>query len=115
MTRTQTEGAELVTGVWSDGRIGIFRGLQKGKHDYGVLVFDTKSNQYIRRFGSYEPLVEQIAQFFKTGIPPVNAEETLAMFAFMEAADESKRQGGLPVTLESVLVKARADVSARRK
>jgi len=35
--------------------------------------------------------------------------ETLEIYAFMEAADESKRQGGLPVTLESVLEKARAE------
>ena len=115
VTRTRTEDTELVTGVWSDGRIGTFRGLRSGKHDYGALIFGSKSNPYIHGFGGYEPLVEQIAQFFKTGIPPVSAEETIAMFAFMEAADESKRQGGLPVTLESVLVKARAEVAARQK
>ena len=114
VTRTQTEGTELVTGVWSNGRIGTFRGLRSGKHDYGALVFGSKSNQYLHGFGGYEPLVAQIAQFFKTGKPPVQAEETLAMFAFMEAADESKRQGGRPVTLESVLLKARAEVAARQ-
>jgi len=114
VTRTQTEGAELVTGVWSNGRIGTFRGLRSGKHDYGALVFGTQGNQYLHGFGGYEPLVEQIAQFFKTGIPPVSAEETLAIFAFMEAADESKRQGGVPITLESVMAKARAEVAARK-
>ena len=36
-----------------------------------------------------------------------------SIFAFMEAADESKRQGGLPVTLESVLAKARAAAGAK--
>jgi hypothetical protein len=36
----------------------------------------------------------------------VSAAETIEIFAFMEAADESKRQGGAPVTLESVLAKA---------
>jgi hypothetical protein len=36
------------------------------------------------------------------------------MFAFMEAADESKRQGGVPITLKSVLNKARAEVAARQ-
>ena len=41
-------------------------------------------------------------------MPPVAAEETLEMFAFMEAAEESKRGGGAVVTLESVLAKARA-------
>ena len=32
----------------------------------------------------------------------------------MEAADESKRQGGAPVSLESVLAKARTEAAARR-
>jgi len=50
----------------------------------------------------------EICKFFKTGKPPVSAEETIEIFAFMEAADESKRQGGVPTTLESVLSKARA-------
>jgi hypothetical protein len=49
----------------------------------------------------------EIAKFFKTGKPPVDPEETLELFAFMEAADESQRQGGAPVTIESVLKKAR--------
>ena len=35
------------------------------------------------------------------------------LVAFMEAADESKRQGGGPVTLDSVLAKAR-EAAAKR-
>jgi len=54
-------------------------------------------------------LLVEIAKFFKTGKPPVAAEETLEIFAFMEAADESKRKGGLPVTLAAVLAKAREE------
>ena len=56
----------------------------------------------------YEPLVVEIVKFFKTGKPPVSAEETIEIFAFMEAADESKRQGGRPVTIESVMSKAKS-------
>ena len=62
-------------------------------------------------------------KFFKTGKPPVRAEETIEMMAFMEAADESRRQGGGPVKLADVLAKARGkqwrsvsnDVSADRE
>ena len=54
----------------------------------------------------------EIVKFFKTGQPPVSAAETLEIYAFMEAADESKRQGGKPVTLESVLSKARKAAEA---
>ena len=61
-------------------------------------------------YGGYEPLVVEIVKFFKTGTPPVAADETIEIFAFMEAADESKRQGGKPVTIESVMAKARSQL-----
>ena len=56
---------------------------------------------------------QQIAKFFRTRKPPVAAEETVELMAFMEAADESKRQGGKPVAIESVMEKARQE--ARKK
>ena len=107
VSRVQTEGTEHVTGVWNDGRIGTYRGIRAGKADYGAMVFGSKGIAPSGGYGGYEPLVVEIARFFRTGKPPVSAEETLEIFAFMEAADESKRQGGVPVTLESVLEKAR--------
>ena len=62
-------------------------------------------------FGGYEPLLVEVCKFFKTGKPPVSAEETIDMFAFMEAADESKRQNGAPVTIESVMQRAREQMA----
>ncbi len=67
-----------------------------------------KGNASLGDYGGYEPLVVEIVKFFKTGKPPVAAEETIEMFAFMEAADESKRQGGKPVTIESVMTRAKS-------
>ena len=58
-------------------------------------------------YDGYRPLVVEIVKFFRTGKPPVSAEETLEIYAFMEAADESKRQGGAEVKLETVLEKAK--------
>ena len=39
VTRVHTEGTDVVVGKWKDGRIGTFRGLRVGKHDYGGTVF----------------------------------------------------------------------------
>ena len=52
-------------------------------------------------------LLIEIAKFFRTRQPPVSAEETIELYAFMEAADESKRRGGQPVSIAEVLEKAR--------
>ena len=107
VTRVQTKNGEFVTGAWKDGRVGTFRGIRAGKADYGATVFGTKSVGPSGGFTGYEPLVVEICKFFVSGEPPVSAEETLEIYAFMEAADESKRRGGAPVTLESVMARAR--------
>jgi hypothetical protein len=97
------EGPEKVAGVWEDGRHGTF----VGKNEYVADVEGTKGKGQIGKYDGYKPLVVEICKFFKTGKPPVAAAETVDIFAFMEAADESKRLGGAPVTIESVLAKAR--------
>ncbi|MCD6338651.1 MAG: Gfo/Idh/MocA family oxidoreductase [Verrucomicrobia bacterium] len=113
VTRAHTEGTDFVTGVWRDGRIGTFRGLRQGPHRYGLTVFGEKGIATVDRFQGYAPLVRQIARFFKTGVPPVKAEETIEIFAFMEAADASKRLGGRPVSVPETLAKARVLVEER--
>jgi hypothetical protein len=60
-------------------------------------------------------LVVEIVKFFRTREVPVTAEETLQIYAFMEAADESKRQGGAPVKLESVMENARVQAAEKVK
>lgn len=108
VARTQTKDTELVTGVWANDRIGVFRGLRVGA-GYGVLTFGAKGSAFSAAGkGGYEPLLVEICTFFKTKKAPVSPDETIELFAFMEAADESKRQGGCPVTIESVMAKARA-------
>jgi len=106
VVRTHADGADVVTGVWKGGRIGSYRGLRDGAADYGGVVFGSKKIAPTGSYAGYEPLVAEIVKFFKTGNPPVSADETIEIFAFMEAADESKRQGGKPVTIASVLEKA---------
>jgi predicted dehydrogenase len=107
VTRVHTKDTDLVVGTWKGGRVGTFRGIRAGKAEYGAMVFGAAGVAPASGAGGYEPLVKEIVKFFQSGKAPVPAEETVEMFAFMEAADESKRKGGAPVTIESVLTKAR--------
>lgn len=107
VVRVHTPDTDVVVGTWSDGRIGTFRGLRTGKLDYGGMAFGEKAQAVLGPYAGYNPLLVEIVKFFQTGKPPVSAAETTEMFAFMEAADESKRLGGVPVTLESVFKRAR--------
>ena len=83
-------------------RTGIFR---EGK-GYSGTAKGEKGQASIGNFDGYEPLVAEIVKFFKTKQPPIPAEETIELFAFMEAADESKRRAGKRVLLSEVLEKA---------
>ena len=115
VSRAHTKGTDFVTGVWQDGRIGTFRGIREGKAGYGVTVFGKSGVAPLAATAGYEPLVAEICKFFRTGVAPVSAAETTEIFAFMEAADESKRQGGAPVSIEAVMQKARAKVARGAK
>lgn len=107
VSRVYTEGTDVVTGVWGDGRVGTFRGTRTGQHEYGGTVFGEKGVARVGPYSGYEALLRRIVQFFGTGISPVSEEETLEVYTFMEAADESRRKGGAVVSLAAVLDKAR--------
>ena len=103
--RGKTAGGKIeVIGDWGRGRKGIyreangFRGTAKG----------SKGEMPVGSWDGYVPLVQEITKFFQTGIAPVKPEETIEIFAFMEAADESKRLGGAPVKLSAVVKAAKA-------
>jgi hypothetical protein len=113
VTRVQATDADVLTGVWSDGRVGTYRGLRRQKEDFGAVAFGTKAIVTASRSDGYEELCQEIAKFFKTRQPPVTAQETIEIFTFMEAADESKRQSGKPVALKDVLDKARAQAASK--
>ena len=115
VSRAVTKDVDFVTGVWQDGRVGTYRGIHKGKASSGAMVFGVNAIKPIAKGGDYNELCVEIGKFFKTRKPPVSAEETIEIFTFMEAADESKRQNGAPVALADVLAKAKQEAAARLK
>ncbi len=106
VVRASAPQMDVVVGMWADGRIGTFRGLRTKKTGYGGTVFGDKAIEPIGPSEHYRPLVVQIAQFFRTRKSPVDAKETLEIYTFMEAADESKHRGGIPVPVKEVFEKA---------
>ena len=92
---TTTNGTIEVVGTWRDGRRGVYR---EDKNFHG-LAKGEKGETAVGGHDGYEPLVAAIVAFFQTGVAPVKPEETLEIIAFLEAADESKWQGGAPVKI----------------
>jgi predicted dehydrogenase len=103
VTRVTTEGTDVVVGKWKDGRLGVVRGIRRGKQDYGITLFAEKAVlRSESREEGYRPLLVEIVKFFQTGVAPVDPQDTLEMFAFMEAADRSKTKAGAAVLLSEV-------------
>lgn len=106
VSRTHTDGTDIAVGIWDDGRVGVVRGTRTGAHEYGGTIYTEKGNITVGKNEGYGNLLKSMVEFFKTGVPPVRAEDTLELLAFMEAADVSKLKGGIPVSLDSVFQNA---------
>ena len=102
VSRASGADAEVIVGTWKDGRIGTVRAIRPYS-DYGAVVYRPKevvvSHPRSSEAADYRPLVSEIVKFFETGKPPVSNEETLEIFAFMDAAQRSRDRGGAPVRL----------------
>ena len=100
---TTSDGRIEVTGTWKGGRVGIYRENPKG---YDGTARGEKGESPVGAYDGYHPLLAEVVKFFRTGVAPVQPEETIELFAFMEAADESKRQGGAQVKIADMLKRA---------
>ena len=103
VSHASTQDEDVVVGKWKGGRLGVMRGFRSGLYAYGITTFTDKTvlNSEPRPF-SYRPLLVEIAKFMRTRVPPVSADETLEIFAFMQAAEISKAEGGAEVPLRRV-------------
>lgn len=108
VSRIHNEGTDVVTGIWDDDRIGIFRGTRTGKGGFGGTAFGENGTMALGPYQGYKPLLLEIVKFFETGIVPVSSKETMEILTFMEAADESKRLGGAAVNLNVIWDRAEA-------
>ena len=97
VTRISTPDADVMVGRWKGGRIGSVRALRPYS-EFGAVAFRAKDDPPERSEGQvndYDGLIHEIVQFFETGKPPFPNEETLEIFAFMDAAQRSKTRAEL--------------------
>ena len=109
VTAAQTAYTEFVTGTWKGGRVGSYRAIREhtGQTGLGATVFGSKGIVQVNKYYNYVPLVVEIATFFRTRRSPVPIDEMIEVFAYLAAAEESKRRRGIPVALAEVIEKAR--------
>jgi len=105
VSRTDSPLSTVVVGKWNDGRIGSYRGLRKG-HSYAVTAVGEKGVVQKSGYSGYDELVREICKFFQTKEAPFSRDQTIEIYAFMEAADDSKRSGGASIPLADVIKRA---------
>lgn len=101
VTMTSSPDADVVTGLWSDGRLGTIR-VNRPYSDFGAAVITPKTvmaKSGKEFYSGYVGLLKEVVKFFQTGVVPIPEDETIEMFEFMEAARQSKLKGGVPVSI----------------
>jgi len=111
VVRVFNDDTDISVGIWPDNRLGVNRAMRVGQRGSGGTAYGDKSIAKLEvssreEPGAVNPAYKKMTEFFSTGIIPVTSEETLEVLAFMEAADESKINGGKPVDLETVMQRA---------
>ena len=100
---TRTEEGDAITGVWSDGRIGIVKlnnvARKVNAGGFGGRAFTAKGVVDLGGWESYQGLENDILAYFKTSRPPRTLDEQLEIYAFMEAARRSQAEGGRQVAV----------------
>jgi hypothetical protein len=99
VSRKADATADVTTGKWKDGRIGIYYGPIKGDKPPMIRVWGDAGSTDAKGPENYEGLERAIAEFFQTGKPPVDAAETIEMIEFMSAAQVSMERDGAEVPL----------------
>jgi len=105
----RNDDGDVVNAVWKDGRMGELRLMRANWTYTGYVLPEKKPGGWkdpailFDGYPGYEPLLEQVVAFFKTGVPPISPEECLEVMAFMEAAEMSAKRGGQPVTIAEAL------------
>lgn len=96
------DGTDIVVLKWKDGRVATLRATDE-RHEYGGYAHPAKGTSVcLGGYEGYEKLLKRILDFFRSGEVPVPNEETLELFAAMEAAERSRRTGGAEVFLSDL-------------
>lgn len=99
---TSTDKIDVIVGAWADGRIGTLRGNRVGANDFGCMLTIDGGTKFALVSGEvpyYAMMLKKIVPFFQTGVSDISVEESLEIIAFLEAASQSRAQGGKAIEI----------------
>ncbi len=101
---TCSDGAEVITGQWSDGRIGTVRGNRQGSTAYGYVAFCERGvmPQLVSTQNSYRNLLRAFVQSLDSRTPAVPLSSSVEVVRFILASLRSEQSAGSEVRLTDV-------------
>jgi hypothetical protein len=96
---------DVVIGEWADGRLGVLRGMRVGKGEFGCVVHTDRATRCGVAGSTPSPyalMLREVIAFFRSGVSPIDPEETYEIIAFLQAAEQSRTQGGAVVELQAL-------------
>lgn len=95
-----------VVGIWPEGRMGTLVFKHEGTPSFKMSRIDGEPGTEQKLLPDPTPLLREIIKFFQSRQPPVSRNESLEIYAIAEAANESRGNKGMAVSIEQVLKKA---------
>lgn len=88
---------DFVVGEWSDGRIGTVRGNRVGNREFGSTIHRKQGTQFtnssLSKISFHALQNKKIIDFMKSGKSDFDANITIEITRFIEAANESRKSG----------------------
>jgi hypothetical protein len=97
---THSENVDICVGRWAGGKIGVLRGTRNGVDAFGGTAYTVDKTITLGAYKGYSPMLKRIVDFYETGQAPVDNKETLAICKFIDAAYQSRINGGLLTVLQ---------------
>ena len=97
------EEVDVIVGQWGDGRVGVVRGTPIQGGEFGCVVHTgagARCGVALSSPPGYYGLMQAVAQFFQSGVPPIDIGETFEIVSFLEAANWSREHAGQITRLE---------------
>lgn len=96
------ENSDLLVGEWSDGRIGVLRGLRYESAGFGCTLHTDKGVKTELALSDppyYAQMMKDVITFFQTGKSSIDIAESVEIIAFLDAATQSREKSGEKVSL----------------
>jgi predicted dehydrogenase len=100
----KSDGTDLITLTWPDGRVGSIRGSKAGHGKFGATLHRKDGFTFVdasaAKRPAYASMLEAILRSLPQGRSDVPADEMLDTIRIIEAANESRDNGGKPVAVK---------------